>query len=105
MDVGPVRMPFGRLHRGRIRVIGFNIWTGLENPRRLMSVSKAIELEEVVGPEGHWVVVVDGRVIATSSDLAKMLRLAEKHPAVDTVVKRVLYPKASFFCAPWRSLA
>ena len=78
-------------------MIGLYIWIGLENLGRLMTVSKAIEVGEVVGPEGHWVVVVEGKVIATSSDLAKMLRLAEKYPAADTVVTRVLYPQASFF--------
>ena len=60
-------------------------------------MSKTIEVGDVVGPEGHWVVVVRGEVIATSSDLQKMLRLAEEYPSADTLVTRVLYPQASFF--------
>ncbi len=60
-------------------------------------MSKSLEVEEVVGPEGHWVVLVHGKVIATSNDLQEMLRLAEKHPSADTLVTKVLYPQASFF--------
>ena len=59
-------------------------------------MSKSLEVEEVVGPEGHWVVLVHGKVIATSDDLQEMLRLAEKHPSADTLVTKVLYPQASF---------
>ena len=60
-------------------------------------MSKTLEVEDVIGPEGHWVVVVSGKVIATSSSLQEMLRLAEKHPSADTLVTRILYPQASFF--------
>ena len=60
-------------------------------------MSKTIEVGNVIGPEGHWVVVVRGKVIATSEDLQKMLKLAEKYPSPDTLVTRVLYPQASFF--------
>lgn len=60
-------------------------------------MSKHIEVGDIVGPEGHWVVVVRGKVIATNQDLAKMLKLAEKYPSADTLVTRVLYPQASFF--------
>jgi len=69
----------------------------LKNARRSHSVSKHIEVSDIVGPEGHWVVVVRGKVIATNQDLAKMLKLAEKYPSADTLVTRVLYPQASFF--------
>jgi hypothetical protein len=69
----------------------------LKNARRSQSVSKHIEVGDIVGPEGHWVVVVRGKVIATNQDLAKMLKLAEKYPSADTLVTRVLYPQASFF--------
>jgi len=51
-------------------------------------VSKTIEVGDVTGPEGHWV-VVRGKVIATSE---KMLKLAEKYPSPDTLVTRVLHP-------------
>ena len=60
-------------------------------------MSNALEVEDVIGPEGHWVVLVSGKVIATSDDLQKMLRLAEKHPSADTLVTKILYPQASFF--------
>jgi hypothetical protein len=60
-------------------------------------VPKAIEIGKVTGPVGHWVVVVGGRVIATSEDLQKMLELAEKYPEAETLVTRVLYPQASYF--------
>jgi hypothetical protein len=60
-------------------------------------VSKRIAVGDVTGPEGHWVVVVGGKVVATSGDIQKMLKLAEKYPAADTVVTRILYPQASFF--------
>jgi len=60
-------------------------------------VSKTVEVGDVIGPEGHWVVVVRGEVIATSEDLRKMLELAERYPSAETLVTRVLYPQASFF--------
>lgn len=60
-------------------------------------MSRTLDVEDVTGPEGHWVVVVGGRVIATSDNLQEMLRLAEKHPSPDTLVTRILYPQASFF--------
>lgn len=60
-------------------------------------MSRTLDVEDVTGSEGHWVVVVGGRVIATSDNLQEMLRLAEKHPSPDTLVTRILYPQASFF--------
>ena len=60
-------------------------------------MSKPVDVGDVIGPEGHWVVVVQGKIIATSDGLKKMLRLAEKYPSTDTLVTRVLYPQASFF--------
>jgi hypothetical protein len=65
--------------------------------RMFMSVPRTIEAEDVIGPEGHWVVVVHGKVIATSGNLQEMLKLAEKHASPDTLVTKVLYPQASFF--------
>jgi hypothetical protein len=57
----------------------------------------AITIGDVTGPEGHWAVVVGGKVVATSESLLKMLREAERHPPAETVVTRILYPQASFF--------
>lgn len=60
-------------------------------------MSRIPEDEDVIGPEGHWVVVVHGEVIATSDDLQEMLKLAEKNPSADTLVTKILYPQASYF--------
>lgn len=60
-------------------------------------MSRNITIDDISGPEGHWLVVVKGKVIANSSDLQEMLRLAEKYPEEDTLVTMVLYPRASFF--------
>lgn len=56
-----------------------------------------VKIGDVTGPEGQWLVVVKGKVVASSADVLEMLRLAEKYPEADTVVTRVLYPRASFF--------
>ena len=60
-------------------------------------MSKNVTIDDISGPEGHWLVVVKGKVIASSSDVLEMLRLAEKYPEADTLVTMVLYPHASFF--------
>lgn len=60
-------------------------------------MSKTVTIGDVTGPEGHWLVVVKGKVIASSADVQEMLRLAERFPEADTVVTQVLYPRASFF--------
>jgi len=54
-------------------------------------------VEDIVGPEGHWVVVVKGRVVATSENLGEMLRLAEHYPPSDTLVTKILYSRSTFF--------
>ena len=60
-------------------------------------MSKTVTIGDVTGPEGQWLVVVKGEVIASSTDVLEMLKLAERYPEADTVVTRVLYPRASFF--------
>lgn len=60
-------------------------------------MSKDVTIGEVTGPEGRWVVVVKGKVIASSDDALEMFKLAEKYPESDTVVTRILYPQASFY--------
>ncbi|OGS42561.1 MAG: hypothetical protein A3K67_06865 [Euryarchaeota archaeon RBG_16_62_10] len=60
-------------------------------------MSKNVTIDDISGPEGQWLVVVKGRVIASSSELLDMLKLAEKYPEADTLVTMVLYPRASFF--------
>ena len=60
-------------------------------------MSENVTIDDISGPEGQWLVVVKGRVIASSSELLDMLKLAEKYPEADTLVTMVLYPRASFF--------
>lgn len=78
-------------------VIELNISGRLERPRRSAVASKTVTIGDVTGPEGHWVVVVKGKVIASSLDVKEMLRIAEDYPEADTVVTKILYPRASFF--------
>lgn len=60
-------------------------------------MSKTITMSEVVGPEGHWLVVVRGEVVAHSDSAKMMFTLAEKYPAEDTTVTRIPSPQASFY--------
>jgi hypothetical protein len=60
-------------------------------------MSKSITIDDITGPEGHWIVVVKGKVVASSEDAKKMFKLAEKYPRDETIVTRVLFPQASFF--------
>jgi hypothetical protein len=55
------------------------------------------DLGTVSGPEGHWVVVVNGKVVASSEDAFEMLTLAKKYSTEDVVVTKILYPNASYF--------
>lgn len=61
--------------------------------RRLVS----IDMGTVTGIPGHWVLVVQGKVIASSEDAGEMCRLAEKYPEEDTYVTKILYPGASLY--------
>ena len=65
--------------------------------RRLPRVSKTVTIGDITGPEGQWIVVVGGKVVASSDNVRKMLDLAEKYPPEDTFVTRVLYPQAYFY--------
>lgn len=56
-----------------------------------------IDMGTASGPEGHWVVVLKGKVIASSEDVCEMLKLAEKYSSDDVVVTKILYPNASYF--------
>jgi hypothetical protein len=51
---------------------------------------KEMDLGEIEGVEGQWVVVHKGKVVASSDDGAEMLRLAGKYPAEETVVTKIL---------------
>jgi len=56
-----------------------------------------IDMGTVTGIAGHWVLVVQGKVIASSEDAGEMFRLAENYPEEDTYVTKILYPGASFY--------
>jgi hypothetical protein len=56
-----------------------------------------IDMGSVTGIAGQWVVVVQGKVVASSDDAGEMFRLAEKYPEEDTVVTKILHPRASFY--------
>ncbi len=60
-------------------------------------MTETVTIEDVTGTEGHWIVVVSGKVIASSADARKMFELAGKYPRDETVVTRVLHPQASFY--------
>ena len=56
-----------------------------------------IDMGTVTGIPGHWVLVVQGKVIASSEDAGEMLRLAEKYPEEEAYVTKILHPGASFY--------
>jgi len=56
-----------------------------------------MDLGELAGIEGRWVVVHKGKVVASSDDGREMLRLASKYPAEETVVTKILFAEASFY--------
>lgn len=60
-------------------------------------MTHVVTVEDVTGVEGHWIVVVKGKVVASSDDAREMFELAERYPRDDTVVTRVLHPQASFY--------
>ena len=52
---------------------------------------------DATGLEGKWVLEVNGKIVASSDRADVILRRAEKYPAEDVVVTKVLYPGASFY--------
>jgi hypothetical protein len=62
-------------------------------------MSKEIDLGEVEGIEGQWVVVHKGKVVGSSDDGGEMIRLARNYPPDETVVTKILYAEASFYQA------
>ncbi len=56
-----------------------------------------IETGSVTGIEGKWLVVVKGKVVASSDNPAEMLQCAEKFPPEDVTVTKVLFANASFY--------
>ena len=62
-------------------------------------MTKEIDLGEVEGIEGQWVVVHKGKVVGSSDDGGEMIRLAGKYPPEETVVTKILFAEASFYQA------
>ena len=58
-----------------------------------------IDLGEVEGIEGQWVVVHKGKVVGSSDDGGEMIRLASRYPPEETVVTKILFAEASFYQA------
>jgi len=56
-----------------------------------------VDLGEVEGIEGQWVVVHKGKVIGSSESGEEMIKLARKYPPEDTVVTKILYAEASYY--------
>lgn len=55
------------------------------------------DLGEVRGFDGEWVVVVDGKVVASSDDEEEMFRFANKYSNENVIVTKVLSANASFY--------
>jgi hypothetical protein len=64
---------------------------------RVSAMRRTVALDEANGDEGQWIVVVTGKVVASSEDARAMSEIAERYPREDTVVTRVLHPQASFY--------
>jgi hypothetical protein len=62
-------------------------------------MTKEIDLGEVEGIEGQWVVVHNGKVVGSSDDGGEMLKLASRYPSGETVVTKILFAEASFYQA------
>ncbi len=56
-----------------------------------------IDMGQVRGVEGEWLVVVKNKVVASSDDAEEMFRVADKFPDEDVVVTKVLFAHASFY--------
>lgn len=57
----------------------------------------AIDLGLATGVEGQWVVVHNGKVVASSNNSGEMMRFAERYPEDEVIVTKILYPGASFY--------
>jgi len=55
------------------------------------------DLGEIEGIEGHWVVVLKGKVIASSENGGKMAKLAMKYPPEDACLTFIPFHDASFY--------
>jgi len=61
------------------------------------TMPKIEDMGEVRGFDGEWIVVVDGKVVASSDDEEKMFRFANKYSNENVIVTKVLSANASFY--------
>lgn len=59
--------------------------------------STIIDMGQVRGVEGEWLVIFKNKVVASSDDAEEMFRFADKYPDEDVVVTKVLSAHASFY--------
>ncbi len=57
---------------------------------------ESVEVEAIRGTEGKWVLVVDGRVVASSDSIKEVFRAAAEYLPERSVVTRILHGGASF---------
>jgi len=67
------------------------------NPLHRTNPAETAEDETIRGTEGKWVLVVDGRVVASSDSIKEVFRAAAKYPPERSVVTRILHGGASFY--------
>ncbi len=72
---------------------------GKEVPKMLTTRDDADRVGEgvIIGAEGQWVIVHQGKVIASDSDMDVILKLADKYPEEEVFITKVLFPGASFY--------
>ncbi|MDI6708134.1 MAG: DUF5678 domain-containing protein [Candidatus Thermoplasmatota archaeon] len=56
-----------------------------------------MEVIEVSGEVGKWVVIVKNKVIASSDNLKEILEIAEKYPSEEVLITKIPYPGLSFY--------
>ncbi len=61
------------------------------------NIPTVINMGQVRGVEGKWLVVVKNKVVASSDDAEEMFRVADKYTDEDVVVTKVLSAHASFY--------
>ena len=60
-------------------------------------MAEIVEMGLATGNEGQWVVVHNGKVVASSDNGGEMMRFAERYPPEEVVITKILYPGASFY--------
>lgn len=60
-------------------------------------MKEQMEVIEVSGEVGKWVVMVKNKVIASSDNLKEILEIAEKYPSEEVLITKIPYPGLSFY--------